>query len=135
MENSIPMNTNGLIPPIADEPQCPTRIQVGALRLKIEFVDDPSTKVPSSPTDTPADTTEKTYGILSLKDQTIYLANGQGPDVIADTLLHEVLHGLWSVVGGWAFNEIEEEKLVSMLTGTLLDTFRRNKELTRYLFQ
>lgn len=126
-------NTSGGTTPKKNEP--PKKIQVGPLRLDIEFIDDVAQKVSKTPvSEDPSYDSSTTYGCLSFKDQTIYLATNQKEDIIADTLLHEVLHAIWSTVGGWAYPEADEERIVSMLTGTLLDTLRRNRELTRYLF-
>lgn len=112
----------------------PKSIQVGPLRLNIEFIDNVAEKISHGQPATNEDASAITYGCLSYKDQTIYLASNQQSDITADTLLHEVLHAIWSTVGGWAYTEADEERIVSMLSGTLLDTLRRNKELTRYLF-
>ena len=123
-------NMNGWTSKMPTNP-VPTNIQVGPLRLAIEFTDNVSEKLNKQ---TEQDTESITYGCLVHKDQTIYLASGQKEDITADTLLHEILHAVWSVVGGWAYTDADEERIVAMLTGTLLDTFRRNKDLTRYLF-
>lgn len=110
----------------------PKKVQVGPFNLDVQFVDNVAEKI--TETDEPAVAGAPIFGALVLKDQAIYLSDKQKGDTLADTLLHEVMHAVWAVVGGWAYTEADEERIVSMLTGTLLDTFRRNKELTKFLF-
>lgn len=112
--------------------EIPDRIQVGPFRIDVKFVESVAEKI--SETDEPAVAAAPIFGALVLRDQTIYLLEKQKSDTLADTLLHEVMHAIWAVVGGWAYPEADEERIVSMLTGTLLDTFRRNKELAKFLF-
>lgn len=117
--------------------EVPSKIQVGPLNFKVKFVDNVGEKLSKAnglKDEEAAPSTSMTYGCMSIPDLTIYLAKDQKPDITADTLLHEVLHAIWGVVGGWAYPEADEERIVSMLTGTLLDTLRRNKELVGYLF-
>lgn len=61
----------------------------------------------------------------------------QGPDQLAATLLHEVLHAVWSTVGlshaNLAEVEDREETVVAALEPLLLDVLRRNPKLVRYL--
>jgi len=76
-----------------------------------------------------------TYGFVSFKELTIFLSSEQKYGRLSETLFHEVLHVVWSVVGGWAYLDADEERIVSMLSGTLLDTLRRNRELARYLIE
>lgn len=116
--------------------EIPQKIRVGPLNLNIEFTDDVAGKllpIPINKEDSSGITTTF-YGCLCFADQTIYLAKNQKDDITADTLLHEILHAIWSVVGGAAYEEADEERIVSMLTGTLLDTLKRNQKLARYLF-
>jgi len=115
----------------------PSVVQVGPFKYSIEFIENITEKLRSlsSQEEEQQHSTGMVYGCLSPKDQTIFLANGHKEDVIADTLLHEILHAIWALVGGWAYSEADEERIVSMLTGTLLDTLRRNRELTRFLFE
>lgn len=56
------------------------------------------------------------------------LANGAQKD----TLLHEVLHAVYNVVGAEGQKLAEEETIVR-LTPTLLDTLQRNPGLVAYL--
>ena len=53
---------------------------------------------------------------------------------VAETLLHELLHCVWSQTPGRAreFNEHEEE-IVSSVAPWLLDMLRRNPDLVKYL--
>jgi hypothetical protein len=113
-----------------NEAPLPTTVRVGPLNLNVLCVQNPADFMPNS-----SENQESmvTFGCLVHKDQTIYLAAGQKKDITADTLLHEVLHAIWATVGGWAYPEADEERIVSMLTGTLLDTLRRNKDLAWYL--
>lgn len=55
-------------------------------------------------------------------------------DQLADTLLHEVLHGLTELTG--IIDDLghkREERMVRRLTPALLDLLRRNPELVEYL--
>lgn len=49
-----------------------------------------------------------------------------------EVLLHEVMHAVWFVAGRRT-DKIDDEAAVSILAPTLLDTLRRNPELTAYL--
>lgn len=75
------------------------------------------------------------YGRINHKKLSIYIAENQEPQVLNDTLLHEIMHGVFAAVGGWA-SGVEEEKVVSMFTTMTLDTLRKGKnpDLARFLF-
>lgn len=66
--------------------------------------------------------------------QVIRIDPEQGPDSTVDTLLHEVLHAVWSLVGlheGTASKY--EEQVIAALSPSLLDTLRRNPDFVRCL--
>lgn len=70
-------------------------------------------------------------GNLNLKSLEISLDRDQSPAVMADTLLHEVLHGILTQTG--AVQGDEQEQVVTALSSPLLDTLRRNPALVAYL--
>jgi hypothetical protein len=112
--------------------EIPTHIEVGPYKFAIAFVEDPALEANKS--DKVKTEEDSLSGCIRFEQQTIYIASSQTGTVLADTILHEMLHAIWAVVGGWA-SEIDEEVVVSMITTTLLDTLRRNKALTRMLFE
>lgn len=75
------------------------------------------------------------FGRINHKHMCIYLAGNQKKQMMYDTLLHEVMHGIFTVVGGWG-SGVEEEKVVSMFSTMLLDTLRKGKNprLAGFLF-
>lgn len=83
---------------------------------------------------------EELSGMSEFEKQKITIAEGQGSDITADTVLHEILHMCLRVTvcdintetanGGV---EDIEERMISALTGVLLDTLRRNPEMSQYL--
>lgn len=74
-------------------------------------------------------------GQFLLEDQRILISPAQKHDSTADTLLHEVLHGLFVTAGlrKHVVSEKVEEQLISALTPQLLDTLRRNPKLVTFL--
>lgn len=74
------------------------------------------------------------YGLLDSSATTITLDPAQSADCLADTLLHEVLHAVWRLVGlDDGPTERYEERVARAMAPTLLDTLRRNPELVKYL--
>jgi len=73
-------------------------------------------------------------GLHDSAKQTITVDPAQGPDSLASTVLHEVLHAIWYGVGLQESDAKEqEERVVSAITHPLLDTLRRNPDLVKYL--
>lgn len=73
-------------------------------------------------------------GFFSAKHQYIVLDSDLPKDCMADTLVHEVMHAMFFQAGGRAHWDMEEEeKFVSMLSGPLTDTLKRNPELVKYI--
>jgi hypothetical protein len=74
------------------------------------------------------------YGYMDYCSQRIILDKKQGPDNKADTLLHEIMHVIFTQVGGKeAFDDDDEEKIIIMFSTGLLDVMRRNKHVVEYL--
>lgn len=71
-------------------------------------------------------------GRVRLTRQRILIAERLAERQERDTLLHEVLHGLFGLVG-LISDDSEEERIVGTLTPLLLDTLRRNPQLVEYL--
>lgn len=70
------------------------------------------------------------YGQMEPKEQRIYLDPTQGPDMLADTLLHELMHAALIPLD---LDEDLEERAVSVAATSLLDTLRRNPKLVTFL--
>lgn len=53
-----------------------------------------------------------------------------------DTLLHEIIHAVTYVTGGWSDGDGKqtEEALIHQMCATLLDTLRRNPQVQWFLF-
>lgn len=62
----------------------------------------------------------------------IAIKPGLTPDLTADCLLHEILHAVCEVAGK-PLDDETEERAVSALAPTLLDTLRRNPDVTAWL--
>lgn len=77
-------------------------------------------------------------GFSSHSTQQIALASGLGPDYLADTLLHEVLHSCLRAAGydpnddGRPGRDVEE-RTVKAMTGQLLGVLRANPDLVAFL--
>lgn len=79
-------------------------------------------------------------GISEFETQKITVGEHQGPDITADTVLHEILHmclrsttvDINDEVAREAVDDVEE-RVINALTGVLLDTLRRNPDMARYL--
>ena len=63
----------------------------------------------------------------------IVVAPDLSPSQTRDTLLHEVLHACWSLVG-LGEGKLTEERVVLALAPALLDTLDRNPKLRNYLW-
>ncbi len=65
---------------------------------------------------------------------TITLSPDQSASMLADAVLHEVLHALTSVTGiANDLGDDDDEAMVNRLSPALLDALRRNPALTAYL--
>jgi len=63
--------------------------------------------------------------------QDMVIDSADGPDRIAETLLHEILHGIFRV---YSLEDKEaDESFIRLLSPILLDTLRRNSEVTDFL--
>ena len=72
-------------------------------------------------------------GWSKLSDEVILVAPTNSRGYAQVVLLHEVVHMCLGVAGADKFEETVEEKFVSGLASTLLDTFRNNPDLVDYL--
>ncbi|HKZ20320.1 MAG TPA: hypothetical protein VJQ57_09435 [Acidimicrobiia bacterium] len=68
------------------------------------------------------------YGALVYGKQLIVLDVDSGADVLADTVLHEVLHSVFRFI---RFDD--DEDLVARMTPVLLGVLRDNPDLVRFL--
>lgn len=106
----------------------PKSVQVGSVRYAVQCDETAGLQ---------AKVNEQTTACLGSADhpaQLIRIDPNQGPDQLADTLLHEVMHAVFAFVG---LHESplakHEERIVAALTPTLLDTLRRNPDLVAYV--
>lgn len=73
-------------------------------------------------------------GFMLEGEQQILIDPTLGPDIKADTLLHEVMHWIFYLSGGREFfSHKKEEQVISLLASGLHDTLKRNPELVAYL--
>lgn len=78
---------------------------------------------------------DELLGITRAIDLNIFVAPGQHPLVLMDTVLHEALHACMSAHGIDAGDHDNEERLVRALTPALLALLRDNPKLVAYLCQ
>lgn len=73
-------------------------------------------------------------GHWSPRNLQIILRPDMPPTQEIETLLHEILHGCFSVSGlETTYPSDDEERFIAAIAPTLLDTLRRNPGLTNYL--
>lgn len=73
-------------------------------------------------------------GQFDSRNLTITVRPDLPPDMEAETVTHELLHALTAMTGiNSDLDADAEEALVTRLSPALLDTLRRNPDLTRYL--
>ena len=103
--------------------QLPTHIQVGPMRYSLVVNQAAINEIAPG-----------IFGRTRNKEQSIVLAEGQGPDQEADTVLHETLHACFMTAGitDSKAGTLEEE-IINALSPLLLDTLRRNPDLVAYL--
>jgi hypothetical protein len=102
-----------------------TPIQVGPYSLRVQMFDQVDMTDASDPD-------IKLSGRLKLDEQAIHVADTQKGVCLADTILHEVLHAVWAVAGGWSW-DVDEERVIYTISTTLLDTLRRNPQFVKFL--
>jgi hypothetical protein len=74
------------------------------------------------------------FGATDVGSQSIVLNINVGPDVLAETLLHEVLHACLSVAGiSHELDDDAEERIVRALSPVLLQVVRSNPSTIRFL--
>lgn len=79
---------------------------------------------------------ESLVGHVDHDAQTITLHDELGRDALAETLWHEVLHGIFDQVGiATELGPADEEKMIRRLSPATLDTLRRNPKLVRFLLE
>lgn len=64
--------------------------------------------------------------------QKITLSPNLAFDMLRETLLHEILHGLLMPL---ELDDKEEERIILTLSPSLLDLFRRNPKLIRFILE
>lgn len=99
----------------------PKRIDVGPITFTLSLVEGLR-----------SEDDRKLYGECRLPEQAIVLDSSQGPDLLADTLLHEVLHAAWAQTP-LDESEIPEEVVIQALAPVILLALRRNPKLVAVL--
>lgn len=108
----------------------PKKIIVGPFTFAVERVPDLLETCKASE----GEDIEILFGRIDWRRQAILLEANMEPETLRETLLHEICHLIWHVVGGLDEEKLEEERVVRMISPTLLDTFDRNPALVAYLF-
>ncbi len=109
--------------------QIPKTVEVGPYNFDVKIVDNAGDHIGDGK---PMEEGNIVYGCMKMTEQKIFMSAGQADIVMADTLLHEVMHAIWAVSGATA-TDLNEEYIVSAFTTILLQTLRRNPEFTRYI--
>lgn len=105
----------------------PKSFQVGP--TKIDIVIDEAEFHKHAKDQDPSDA----YGYTYFFGQKVYMDPNQGDDNLAETSLHETLHCVAEHVGlKEIFSDGDEEKFIAMISPTLLDVMRRNKDLVMF---
>jgi len=104
----------------------PTHIQIGPFNVSVILDDDAANR---------ASISHKTDidGEWDSRALTLTIRPGMAADKEAETVLHEVLHGLTFTTGLVHDIPDDEEGVVTRLAPALLDTLRRNPKLVAYL--
>lgn len=106
----------------------PTKIQVGPYAYDVDISPEAGARAKVG------EQNAHTVGNCDHSNQRINIDSEQGPDQLADTVLHEVLHAVWSTTGLHLGPAAKHEELaVGALSTLLLDTLRRNPALVSYL--
>lgn len=77
--------------------------------------------------------TTESFGQCDRQRGIIYVCDQFDPAVVADTLIHEVLHAIWHEYG--MQDDDKEERTVHMMATGLTQLFRDNPALIRYLLR
>jgi len=97
----------------------PKKIRVGHMTLAVDYNDDECDALGSD-------------GHTLIGARRIALRSYMSPDREREVMLHESLHTVVELTG-MPFKDEDEERLVSALTGPLLDLLRRNPKLVAFL--
>lgn len=104
----------------------PKVIHVGPIRYAVVFAEHAIAVVERGDAD-------RLYAHHDPRKQQITVDPDQGPDQLADSLLHEVLHACVAVTGIDETLGDKEETVVRSLSTCLLDVIRRNPRLVEWL--
>lgn len=122
-------STNGIISEI------PKSLKIGPFNYTVELIEenelileDDEEKVPDKPT--------YLLGKTSSHKQMIEIVAGMPYEVERETLFHEILHAIYTIVGGQDDDApyVGEEKTIQMFSPAIVDVFDRNPELVTYMF-
>lgn len=82
------------------------------------------------------DATEPAWGHISFKAETIVLDPRRTEAGLRTSLIHEILHGVFDVVGvHHNLDDYNLESLIQTLDNMLTDTLRENPQLLLYLLE
>ncbi len=120
-EQEIKLGTPSAAPDFFALPPFPPRkLQHGGLTFHVEVLEQPRSS-----------NDEKCYGTCDFNKRIIELEGNRPSDAEATTLLHELLHVLFSKAGDC--KPQDEEQVVRMMAAGIMDWFLQNPSLINYL--
>lgn len=96
----------------------PTLIKIGAVDYTVVIEDEPSEE----------------FGSCDTVTQTIVLSSNQTAQSVADTLLHEILHAIWTESGLFMHKRPDEETIVRTMSTWLRMVLRDNPHAAAFIF-
>lgn len=96
----------------------PKKVKVGAVDYTIHLLD-------------PKDKGQ--YGVCLYEHQRIYLTPNMKHQQASDTLLHEVMHAIWSESGLDHIPDLNEETIIRTMATWLRMVFTHNPDFTRFV--
>jgi hypothetical protein len=122
--------TSGIITEIKP----PSTLRVGPFIYTIDVVEGPLKLEDEDESD--SDKPSLLMGKTITHSQKIEILAGMPYEVERETLFHEILHAIYSMVGAPDDGDphVGEEKLVQMFSPPIVDIFDRNPELITYMF-
>lgn len=115
--------------------EIPKKLKIGPFNYDVVMIEennlileDDEEKVPDKPT--------YLLGKTSSHKQLIEIVTGMPYEVERETLFHEILHAIYTAVGGQDDDApyVGEEKVIQMFSPAIVDVFDRNPELVAYMF-
>jgi hypothetical protein len=99
----------------------PTSVRIGWRDYEIKYVPSSQEMDPNN------------RGLIRHGESVIIIADDQTPLATAETILHEIMHGVFAHSGLRQSPRLEEEFVCSTLSDGLMSVFANNKDLVRWL--